>query len=121
MRFPAIILAAAAVTGCANTSTMYQWGKYDAMLYQSYKHPEKVLALQNGLESHIATLERSNLKVAPGLYAELGTVYLQSGDAARAVGMYTKERDTWPESKGLMDALIGNVGKSIKTKPAVKS
>lgn len=121
MKFLAIVLTAAAMTGCATKSGLYQWGSYDAMLYQSYKNPEKVLELQTGLETHIANMEKSNLKVAPGLYAELGTVYMQSGDSVRAVGMYTKERDAWPESKGLMDALISNVGKTIKTKPAVKS
>ena len=121
MKFLALTLVAATMTGCANTSTLYQWGRYDALLYQSYKNPEKVLELQTGLETHIANMEKSKLKVAPGLYAELGTMYMQSGDSVRAVGMYTKERDAWPESKGLMDALISNVGKSIKTKPAVKS
>lgn len=121
MKFLAIVLAAAAMTGCATQPGLYQWGSYDAMLYQSYKNPEKVLELQTGLETHIANMEKSNLKVAPGLYAELGTMYMQSGDSVRAVGMYTKERDAWPESKGLMDALITNVGKTLKTKPAVKS
>lgn len=121
MKLLAIILGAAVLTGCANSSTMYKWGNYDAMLYQSYKNPEKVLELQKGLETHITNMEQSNVKVAPGLYAELGTLYMQSGDSVRAVGMYTKERDSWPESKGLMDAMISNIGRTIKAKPEVKS
>jgi hypothetical protein len=91
------------------------------MLYQSYKSPEKSVELRQGLEVHISNMEKSNLKVAPGLYAELGTLYMQEGDSAKAIGMYTKERDAWPESKGLMDALIANIGKTIKATPQAKS
>lgn len=109
------------LTGCANRPSLYQWGSYDAMLYQSYKDPEKVVALRAGLEAHIALMEQSKQKVAPGLYAELGTIYLQSGDATKATAMYTKERDAWPESRGLMDTLIKNVSKPTGAKSEVKS
>jgi hypothetical protein len=63
----------------------------------------------------------SKQKIAPGLYAELGTLYLQAGDATKAVAMYTKEREVWPESRGLMDALINNVAKRASEKSEVKS
>ena len=109
------------LTGCANRSGLYQWGNYDAMLYQSYKNPEKAIEFRMGLEAHIAKMEQAQQKTAPGLYAELGTLYLQAGDATKAVAMYTKERDAWPESKGLMDSLINNIGKRAKPDAAVKS
>ena len=108
------------MTGCA-TQPMYQWGGYDAMLYQSYKNPEKTLEFRQGLEKHIAKMDESKQKAAPGLYAELGTLYLQSGDSTKAIAMYTKEKDAWPESKRLMDSLINNVGKRIGPKVEVKS
>lgn len=109
------------LTGCANRSSLYQWGGYDAMLYQSYKDPEKVIALRTGLELHITQMELSKQKIAPGLYAELGTIYLQAGDSNKAVAMYAKERDAWPESRGLMDTLINNVAKRTGAKTEVKS
>lgn len=109
------------LTGCANRSSLYQWGGYDAMLYQSYKDPEKVIALRTGLELHIAQMELAKQKIAPGLYAELGTIYLQAGDSNKAVAMYAKERDAWPESRGLMDTLINNVAKRTGAKTEVKS
>ena len=121
MKIVATLLFALAMSGCANNSMLYQWGGYDAMLYQSYKNPEKSVELRQGLELHISTMEKANQRVAPGLYAELGTMYMQEGDSARAVSMYTKERDAWPESKGLMDALINNIGKTIKATPQAKS
>src|SRR5450830_669859 len=48
-------------------------------------------------------------KVAPGLYAEVGTIYLQSGAKESAVKYYKLERDTWPESKALMTSMIENI------------
>lgn len=116
-----LALCVLALAGCALRPSIYQWGGYDAMLYQSYKSPEKVLELRQGLAAHIGKMEQSQQKVAPGLYAELGTLYLQSGDSANALTMYTKERSAWPESKGLMDALIANIGKRAVAKTEGKS
>ena len=93
------------MSGCAAPG-LYQWGNYNMLLYQSYKSPEKVEALRQGLEVHVAKMEASALKVAPGLYAEIGTLYLQSGDGDKAISYYNKERNVWPESRALMDALI---------------
>jgi hypothetical protein len=121
MKILLIALAGLFLTGCANRSGIYQWGGYDAMLYQSYKNPEKALEFRQGLELHISKMEASKQKIAPGLYAELGTLYLQAGDATKAVAMYTKEREVWPESRGLMDALINNVAKRASEKSEVKS
>lgn len=109
------------LTGCAYRAPIYQWGGYDALLYQSYKNPEKAVDFRIGLEKHIALMEQSKLMVAPGLYAELGTLYMQEGDPKKAVAMYTKERDAWPESKGLMDALIKTTEKRTNAKVEVKS
>jgi len=61
------------------------------------------------LESLIAEMEKSKQKVAPGLYAELGTLYLQAGSPDKAIGLYSQERQAWPESKGLMSAMIQNL------------
>lgn len=119
MKIVALLLCSLFMTGCA-TRSIYQWGGYDAMLYQSYKSPEKAVEFRQGLESHIAKMEQSKQKVAPGLYAELGTLYLQAGDAAQAVAMYTKEREAWLESRGLMDSLINNVGKRASPKAETK-
>ena len=85
---------------------MYSWGNYDQMLYASYKDPAKANELRVELETRIAEAEQRKQKVPPGLYAELGTLYLQGGDTNTAVEYYKKERDAWPESRGMMDALI---------------
>jgi len=103
-----IAVAALGLCGCAQR-TMYSWGNYDGLLYQSYKEPEKGALLQSKLEAHVLALEHSGQKVAPGLYAEVGTLYLQGGNEAKATFYYTKERNAWPESQPLMDTLIAHV------------
>lgn len=76
------------------------------MLYASYKDPAKIEEMRVSLESQIGEAEKRGQKVPPGLYAELGTLYLQAGDNNRALGLYKNERKAWPESRGMMDAMI---------------
>lgn len=109
MRYLLIVLVALVLGGCATTSSLYQWGGYESKLYAGYKDQTKMEELKVGLETHIAAMDKSGQKVAPGLFAELGTLYLQSGDSVKARGLYAREREAWPESKGLMDAMIKNL------------
>lgn len=102
----AAVGALLAMTGCASNQGLYQWGDYDTALYSTYKNPETVVELQTKLEKHIAAMREAKQKVAPGLYAELGSLYLQAGKPEAAVEQYRKERDLWPESRTLMDAMI---------------
>ena len=99
---------AAMLGGCA-APPLYNWGGYEAMLYAGYKDPTKMEAMRTGLEAHLAALEMARQKAPPGIQAELGTLYLQGGAADKAIAMYARERDAWPESKGLMDAMIRNL------------
>jgi hypothetical protein len=108
MRYIALALTAIALGGCA-VQPVYNWGSYESMLYAGYKDPAKMEEMRIGLENHIVAMDKSGQKIAPGLLAELGTLYLQSGATDKAILMYTRERDTWPESKGLMDVMIKNI------------
>lgn len=109
-----IVAVAAALSGCAAPG-LYNWGGYDDALYASYKDPSKTEALRTKLETHIAAMETADQKVAPGLYAELGTLYLQAGAKSKAVELYGKERKAWPESTQLMTALITNIQRAAST------
>lgn len=103
-----IFVALFVLTGCASPG-LYSWGEYERGLYSAYKDPGEVEALRLKLEAHIAAMETVQQKVAPGLYAELGTLYYQKGDTDKAKYYYTKEYDAWPESRGLMNALKSNM------------
>jgi len=104
------------MAGCAVQQPMYSWGKYDQMLYASYKDPAQTDQLRVGLETLIGESEQRKQKVPPGLYAELGTLYLQGGDTNKAIAQYAKERDAWPQSRGMIDGLIK--GLERRQKPA---
>lgn len=108
-RLAPLLLASALLAGCGHTSGLYDWGGYDDMLYHSYKNPETSVEMRLGIEAHLAEQEKMNRKVAPGLYAELGTLYFQAGERDRALQYYRKEQQAWPESRGLMAALIRSI------------
>lgn len=117
MRSIYTVLVAVALTGCAAKSGLYDWGGYDTALYGSYKDPTTVAVNMQKLEVHIQALESGKQKVAPGLYADLGMLQMQAGNRDKAVANFRKERDAWPESAALMDALINN-GTTPKAKEA---
>jgi hypothetical protein len=101
------VAALLALTGCATTNNnLYEWGGYDALLYQSYKKPAELPKNMQALATHIAVLEKGGKRVAPGLHADLGTLQLQAGDKAGALSNFRRERELWPESTVLMDAMI---------------
>ena len=114
MRLLPFVIVALITAGCA-APRHYDWGGYDELLYQAYKDPSKMEVMKIKLETHIGSLEQHNQKVAPGLYAELGTLYYQGGNNAKAVSMYERERSVWPESKGLMDSLISNINRRTQS------
>ena len=95
------------LVGCAQNK--YNWNGYDKGLYDAYKNPNQIVALQIKVQETIDALEKEKQAVPPGLYAELGTLYLQEGNIEKAKFYYAKERDAWPESKTLMNVLIKNL------------
>ena len=107
------------LAGCA-AQPLYQWGGYEPMLYASYKDPTKAEAFRTGLERHIAELEKNGGRVAPGLNAEVGTLYLQAGATDKALQFYRREHAAWPESRPLMDSLITNIEKRARDKVATE-
>ena len=115
-----IVLAGCiALTGCASKG-LYQWGGYEEQLYATYKDPARVETLRLKLETLLQEAQQSGRRVAPGLYAELGTVYLQGGNRAQAIRYYELERQTWPESNLLMTAMIQNLERLEKGQQGVK-
>jgi hypothetical protein len=117
LTYAVLFTVAVAVSGCASKGGLYNWGGYDAALYGAYSDPTTVAANMQKLEVHIQKLESGKQKVPPGLYADLGMMQLQAGDKGKAMANFQKEREVWPESAVLMDALINN-GTTPKAKEA---
>lgn len=95
------------VTGCSNR--LYDWDGYNDHLYNYYKNPATADRFLARMETHLQHVEEKGGKPAPGLYAEVGTLYLQKGDQLQAIYFYQKEHDTWKESQYFMAALIKNL------------
>ena len=48
-------------------------------------------------------------RVPPGMYANLGYLYLKSGNAKEALANFEREKATYPESAHFMDRVIRKV------------
>jgi len=108
---PALLLLLVLLLGGCVTQK-YEWNHYDQRLYDYYKNPSTEPEFVSAMEAPLSALEASGKKPAPGMYAEIGTFYLKRGDGKTAVQYYEKERAAWPESKGLMTAMIDNINKT---------
>lgn len=106
------LLLAGLASGCANH--LYEWDNYDSRLYRYYKEPSTAEEFRVSMEQHFKTLENRNMRPAPGMYAEVGTLYLERGDRVTAADYYRKEREAWPESRPLMDVMVTNLQKPLK-------
>ena len=115
-----LALIAVVLSGCV-ASNKYNWNGYDKGLYDAYKDPSQITALQIKLQATVDALEQQKQKAPPGMYAELGTLYLQEGLTDKAKTYYAKEREAWAESKTLMDMLIKNLDSRPKVQEKSKS
>lgn len=106
----AALAGAAALTACAPTSR-FEWGSYEQALYAYSQNPENRGVYKEALERAIER-GRARNAVAPGLLAELGYLYLEEGNSAEAMRYFREERTLFPESAGLMDRVIAQLGGS---------
>jgi len=100
------LFAALYLSGCAAPS-MYYWGNYSNTLYHSKKAPSEESALnhQQSLEKIIDESKTRNLRMPPGVYAELGYIFLKQNKSKDAIQYFKLEREIYPESALLMQRL----------------
>jgi len=86
---------------------MYYWGDYSNTLYAVRKdaNDETLLKHQKALEQIIEESNTRNLRVPPGVYAELGYIYFKQNKKDIAVKYFDLEAKTYPESQVLMSRL----------------
>lgn len=110
----ALLLAAAVLAGCAaKPDTLYSWDKYQTTVYQYYQQdkfsPEEQIA---SLKESIEKAKAKNKPVPPGLYAQLGLLYANTGHEGEARQQFETEKAQFPESAPFMDFLLSkNKGK----------
>ena len=102
----ATLMATLLMAGCQTSQGLYHWGEYESGLYSYYSDPAQQTTLSEQL---LQAIETGGGRVAPGMYAEYATLLLQQGKTEEAVVYYRKEKERWPESEHLMDAMINNL------------
>ena len=97
------------LSGCATvTEAGYYWGKYSTTLYNYTKNPsdETLGAHVEELEKIIAESLERELRVPPGVYAELGYIRAKQGNNDVAMAHYESEMALYPESRLFLERLV---------------
>ncbi len=100
------------VVGCGEPKPLYVYNDYNDKYYAFKKNldSESMLELQKSIEEAIANVSNSKSgRVAPGMYANLGYIYLKQGNAKKALENFKKEKATYPEAAHFMDRMIKKV------------
>lgn len=100
------------MSGCATKKPLYNYGEYSQAYYNYKKNtsPESELALQKAIEEAIQNVGDGQAnRVAPGMYANLGYIYLKQGNSKMARESFIKEKTIYPESTHFMDRLIKKI------------
>lgn len=101
-----LLLAACA----AKKTTHYYWGDYQSELYSYYQRdstPEQQIAT---LTQVLEQSKAKNKPVAPGLHAQLGLLYSETGRPDMAFQQFSAEKTAFPEAAPYMDFLMRNKG-----------
>jgi len=87
------------------TKSLYSWNNYEETLYKYNKNNLNAAEFEEEMSMVLVKSEKIG-RVPPGLYAEYGYILLESGKFEEAVKYFTKESQTWPESKKFMSMMI---------------
>ncbi len=97
-------------SGCVNQpKPLYNYGNYNESYYVYKKdlNAESMLALQKSIEEAIKNAGESTAgRVPPGMYANLGYIYLKNGKGNEAIANFEKEKAIYPEAVHFMDRMI---------------
>lgn len=106
-----LMLFSLILIGCSSDKkTIYYWGDYQDSLYKTLKATntspsEQIITL----EKIATTASAKNQSVPPGLYANLGLLYVQEGKFPEAKANFDKEKALYPESASYMTFLTDNM------------
>jgi hypothetical protein len=107
-----LIFSVSLLSGCVQPQPLYNYSDYNESYYHYKKDmsEESTLKLQKSIEEAIDKAGESRSgRVPPGMYANLGYIYLKGGNPKGAVLNFEKEKTTYPESAHFMDRIIAKV------------
>ncbi|SFV86729.1 Probable lipoprotein [hydrothermal vent metagenome] len=111
-KYLTVLLAGILLGGCANNE-IYYWGEYESIVRQSYVEPG-VMNAQTQIErlnTDLQKAESSGKKIAPGIYAHLGTLYAAQGKYTQSRAALLQEKTLFPEASVLIDGMLSRVDK----------
>lgn len=91
----------------------YYWGDYQTSLYDYYANPTAEPNYEKAL-GDVTLADAKGKKTPPGLFAEYGYIALSHGDTDKAIQLFQREKQAWPESSAFMDKAIDNARNSKK-------
>ncbi|UOO82467.1 DUF4810 domain-containing protein [Uruburuella testudinis] len=100
---PLVCLTAACGTAAPS---LYYWDQYPSAVYQGMQGKQAADAQIATLEQYLNKAAAKNKTVAPGVYAQLGMLYVETGRAGLAEKAFIEEKTRFPESTRFMDFLL---------------
>jgi len=107
-----LLAVALFVSGCAQPKSLYNYNDYSERYYKNKKDVNETttLELQQSIEKAIEEVGKSRSgRVPPGMYANLGYMYLKAGRSKEALECFKNEKSIYPESTHFMDRIIKKV------------
>ncbi len=103
-----LLIGAALFSGCAATPTLYSWGQYEDLVYQSYAKPGEAPPEKQveKLEEDYQKARSADKPMPPGWHAHLGCLYYQLGKTDQARQEFQTEKANFPESTVFMNRLL---------------
>ena len=112
IKLTCLALFALLLAGCNQPDTprsLYYWdGTYNNALYTYLNEGGDVNEQISHLENLVQTSIQKGYKVAPGLYAHLGLLYLNNGNLGVANVNFDKEVQNFPESREFINFIKGS-------------
>ena len=107
-----LALFAILLAGCGNAGgprSLYYWdGTYSSSLYSYLNEDGDATEQISRLENLVQISTQRGYKVAPGLYAHLGLLYLNNGNLGAANANFDKEVENFPESREFINFIKGS-------------
>ena len=108
MKHLVVLGTVAMLSACVSVSDAgYYWGNYNKTSYAVVNEPSK-----ESLEAHVSELNRiidesnkKELRVPPGIYAELGYSLSKLGRGAESEQYFQMEGELYPESRAFIEKI----------------
>jgi len=109
-----LLVTAAVLAGCAAPQKpLYQWGGYQAALYNHLRGKNADMGTQIAqLEAQAQRTAAEGAVPPPGLHGHLALLYSKTGDDANALRHLQIERKLFPESATYIDHLLKNAART---------